>query len=125
MRTGNYNTHVGTWTGFTGVNTTPGVDDNRNTISASFQTLVGGRAMQIDHQSDYLTAVGFESKGDENAVAVGARAIAKGENSVAIGYGVETTNDNQVAIGSTGQTIILAGKVITFNPDNTVTWTTL
>lgn len=125
MRTGNYNTHVGTWTGFTGANTTPGIDDNRNTISASFQTLVGGRARQIDHQSDYLTAIGFESKGDENAVAVGARTIAKGENSIAIGYGVETTNDNQVAIGSNGQTIILAGKVITFNPDHTVTWTTL
>lgn len=122
LRTGNYNTHIGTLTGFTGANTTPGVDDNRNTITASFQTLVGGRARQIDHQSNYLTAVGFESQGDENAVAVGARAVAKGDKSVAIGYGVTTTDDDQVAIGSSNQTIILAGKAITFNQDGTVTW---
>lgn len=125
MRTGNYNTHIGTWTGFTGTNTTPGVDDGRNTISASFQTLIGGRARQIDHQSDYLTAVGFEAQGDEKATALGTRAKAKGEKSVAIGYGVETTDDDQVAIGSEGQSIILAGKLITFNQDGTVSWTAI
>lgn len=123
MRTGNFNTHIGTWTGFTGINTQEGVDDGRNTISASFQTLIGGKARQIDHQSDGLVAVGYEAQGDENAVAVGRGAVAKGENSIAIGHGVETENNDEVAIGASGQTIILAGKTITFNQDGTVTWT--
>lgn len=121
LKTGNYNTHVGTWTGFTGINTDE-VSDGRNTTTASFQTLVGGRARQIDHQSDYLVSIGFESQGDDKALALGARAKAKGNESIAIGYGVETKNDNEICIGTNLHSIILCGKKITFNSDHTVTW---
>lgn len=121
LKTGNYNTHVGTWTGFTGINTDE-VSDGRNTTTASFQTLVGGRARQIDHQSDYLTAIGFESQGDDKSLALGARAKAKGNESIAIGYGVETKKDNEICIGANTHSIILCGKKITFNSDHTVTW---
>lgn len=121
LKSGNYNTHVGTWTGFIGINTDE-VSDGRNTTTASFQTLVGGRARQIDHQSDYLVSIGFESQGDDKAIALGARAKAKGNESVAIGYGVETKNDNEIAIGTDSHSIILCGKKITFNSDHTVTW---
>lgn len=121
LKTGNYNTHVGTWTGFIGINTDE-VSDGRNTTTASFQTLVGGRARQIDHQSDYLTAIGFESQGDDKSLALGARAKAKGNESIAIGYGVETKNDNEICIGANTHSIILCGKKITFNSDHTVTW---
>lgn len=87
-----------------------------STKTAKYQTLVGFQATQYDEtQSDELVAIGSKANGSEGSVAVGANASARGINSIAIGNGAIATEDNEVVIGN---------KVIHFNADGTVTWTT-
>ena len=123
ITSGNMNTAIGSMTGFAREGHQAG---DWATKTSSYQTLVGGESTQATTgTADYLTTLGFRAKGNEKAIAIGANSSATGTQSIAIGYGVESTNDNEVVIGSSGDSIILCGKIITFNQDGTVTWSSL
>ena len=68
-------------------------------------------------------AYGSDS-GDHNTCVGEQASFASGvSNSSAIGYNAQATKSNQMIIGNENVTeVIIAGKVITFNADGTVTW---
>ena len=123
ITSGSMNVALGALSGFATENHQ---DGSWATITSNFQTLVGGETTKAsNNKEDYVTAIGYRAKGNEKSTSLGANTSALGEKSIAIGYGVTATNDNDVVIGDGDSSIILAGKLITFNDDGTVTWTSI
>jgi hypothetical protein len=127
LTTGCMNTAFGALAGFTQVNVSGhGGHGGWATKNANYQTLIGAQSIQNSSSpQDYATALGYRTVVSEKALALGANAEATGEKSVAIGYGVKATSDNEVVIGDDDSTVVIAGKLITFNQDGTVTWEAL
>lgn len=124
ITTGNDNTAIGSFAGFAqhGKNIS---DGSYATKTASYQTLIGAESIQgtpNTEPQDYATALGYYTRANEKAVALGALAQATGEKSVAIGYGVHATQDHEVVIGDSESSLVICGKRIVFNSDHTVTW---
>lgn len=112
LQTGNFNTAIGAWSGF---NSHDVSGEGTNAVkTSSFTTLVGG-ASTLNRpdtgDSDYATALGFQTKVGKQGVAIGALAEA-GNGGIAIGFGA-VAGVNEVVIGN---------KKIIFNSDHTVTW---
>ena len=124
LTTGCMNVAIGSFAGFSRIRA-GGTQGDHATTTASYQTLVGGETIQGSTEpQDYATAFGYRSMANEKATALGPKAEATGENSIAIGFEASATNDDEIVIGTSDhQTVKIAGKVITFNPDGTVTWT--
>lgn len=112
LETGNFNTSIGAWSGFNSHDVSP---EGTNAVrTSSYTTLVGGASTLISADtgdSDYATAIGYQTKVGKQGVAIGALAEAD-EGGIAIGYNAKA-GANEVVIGN---------KKIIFNADNTVTW---
>ena len=124
ITTGNDNTAIGSFAGFAQHNANIS-DGSYATKTASYQTLIGAESIQgtpNTEPQDYATALGYYTRANEKALALGALAQATGEKSVAIGYGVHATHDHEVVIGDSESILVICGKRIVFNSDHTVTW---
>lgn len=115
LQTGNFNTAVGAWSGFNSHDVSP---EGKNAVkTSSFTTLIGGGSTLKSPDtgdSDYATAVGFQTKVDKQGVAIGALAEAD-EGGIAIGYNAKA-GAGEVVIGN---------KKIIFNLDGSVSWETV
>ena len=112
LTTGNFNVSVGAWSGFNSHDVSP---EGKNAIkTSSYITLIGGASTlngADTGDSDYATALGYQTKVGKHGVALGALSEAD-EGGIAIGYGA-VAGANEVVIGN---------KKIIFNNDHTVTW---
>ena len=118
-----------------GGNTAVGVHALQNATTASSNTAVGESALISDTTGYFNTAVGDLSGFDGTPVTTDDRCTFVGaktgksvssplSNATAIGYGAKATKSKQVVIGSASiEEVVIAGKVISFNQDGTVTWT--
>ena len=113
LQTGSFNTAVGAWSGFNTHDVSP---EGKNAVKTSnYTTLIGGGSVlksQDTGDSDYATALGFQTKADKKGLALGALAEAD-EGGIAIGYDAKA-GENEVVIGN---------KKLTFNQDGSITWT--
>lgn len=108
----NGNTHVGYRAG---VNTKGAYN-----TSIGYNSLGIGTRRSIDIVGENLTCVGHDASVANNDTAKAAN------NSTALGYGATITKSNQVVIGNKQiEEVILGGKRLLFNNDNTVSWETI
>lgn len=108
----NGNTHVGYRAG---VNTKGAYN-----TSIGYNSLGIGTRSSIDIVGENLTCVGHDASVANNDTAKAAN------NSTALGYGATITKSNQVVIGNKQiEEVILGGKRLLFNNDNTVSWETI
>lgn len=108
----NGNTHVGYRAG---VNTKGAYN-----TSVGYNSLGIGTRTSIDIVGENLTCVGHDASVANNDTAKAAN------NSTALGYGATITKSNQVVIGNKQiEEVILGGKRLLFNNDNTVSWETI
>jgi hypothetical protein len=106
------NTHVGYRAG---VNTKGAYN-----TSIGYNSLGIGTRSSIDIVGENLTCVGHDASVANNDTAKAAN------NSTALGYGATITKSNQVVIGNKQiEEVILGGKRLLFNNDNTVSWETI
>ncbi len=102
-------------------------------VSGQKNAIVGDSAMESSSGADFSVAIGYQASqkatGDYN-VSVGAMAgksSTSGNNNIVIGYNaqkVAATDSDSIVIGGVSHTkVVIAGKVLTFNQDGTVTWT--
>lgn len=107
LTTGSGNVHIGSRSGLYPY----------ETISASFQTLLGFQTSQATSaQDDYLTAIGYQASGRKYATALGASTVAGAAGAVAIGTdstgaGASTSNQDEIALGTTLHRIKIGGKL--------------
>lgn len=107
-----------------------GVNAMDNTSGAIGNTAIGYSAAQ-KVTGNYNVFLGYNA-GRSIEYGIGNIIIGKGADhgknksfSIIIGYNVTGVNDNEIRIGSSTQTsVVIAGKVLTFNADGSVTWTT-
>lgn len=107
-----------------------GVNAMNNTSGAIGNTAIGYSAAQ-KVTGNYNVFLGYNA-GKSIEYGIGNIIIGKGADhgknksfSIIIGYNVTGVNDNEIRIGSSTQTsVVIAGKVLTFNADGSVTWTT-
>ena len=107
-----------------------GVNAMDNTSGAIGNTAIGYSAAQ-KVTGNYNVFLGYNA-GKSIEYGIGNTIIGKGADhgknksfSIIIGYNVTGVNDNEIRIGSSTQTsVVIAGKVLTFNADGSVTWTT-
>lgn len=82
-------------------------------VTGNYNTVVGYNAGSSVEYGIHNVIVGKNADHGKNKV-----------NSIIIGANVKGVNDNEIRIGLTSHTsVILAGKVIHFNEDGSVTWT--
>lgn len=106
------NTHVGYRAG---VNTKGAYN-----TSIGYNSLGIGTRSSIDIVGENLTCVGHDASVANNDTAKAAN------NSTALGYGATITKSNQVVIGNKQiEEVILGGKRLLFNNDNTLSWETI
>lgn len=106
------NTHVGYRAG---VNTKGAYN-----TSIGYNSLGIGTRSSIDIVGENLTCVGHDASVANNDTAKAAN------NSTALGYGATITKSNQIVIGNKQiEEVILGGKRLLFNNDNTVSWETI
>ena len=121
LTTGNFNTAVGAWSGFNSHDVSP---EGKNAVKTSnYTTLVGGASTLLSADagdSDYATALGYQTKVAKQGLALGALSTAD-ENGIAIGHNVSASTD-EIVIGNSDQTVTIAGKTIVFNNDGSVSW---
>lgn len=80
--------------------------------TGSNNTYVGCHSGQADGAGSDNVAIGYFSGGSNNI-----------SNTISIGVNTSATKDNEIVIGNKSHTSIkIAGKVINFNGDGTVTW---
>lgn len=116
-------------------NTAIGVGANSGNVTGSYNIAVGNRALASNTAGTGNIALGRfameKATAGSNNIVIGHQACDEsgitGSNNIAIGYNValpSTTGSNQIVIGTSSHTsVVIAGKVLTFNNDGTVTWT--
>ena len=88
-----------------------------NNTAIGYNSMAVGSRSTVDVTGTELTCVGYNCEIDNTATAKAAT------NSTAIGANTKITKSNQVVIGNSSVTEVkIAGKIITFNQDGTVTW---
>ncbi|WP_231080813.1 hypothetical protein, partial [Streptococcus parauberis] len=99
MTTGSHNVHIGAHSGFY----------PKATIDSEGQVFVGQQTSQLtDGRQDRAIAIGQFAHADQDAIAIGAGVDAQA---------------NRIVIGSNKhESVKIAGKIINFNSDGTVTW---
>lgn len=121
---GHKNTVMGAQAGFV----RDGVWDTIASVHSNEQAFYGFQATQYGAgQQDKACAFGSHACANENGLALGAYAQARGNGSVAIG--MDSNGDSAVAenaddfvLGTSAHRFILGNKVIKFNLNGTVTW---
>lgn len=124
---GHKNTVMGAQAGFV----RDGVWDTIASVHSNEQAFYGFQATQYGAgQQDKACAFGSHACANENGLALGSYAQARGNGSVAIG--MDSNGDSAVAenaddfvLGTSAHRFIMGDKVIKFNLDGTVTWETL
>lgn len=135
MQTANGNYGIGIGVGANGGGGESNIAIGRRAGNTSGQknAIVGDSAMETSSGADFNVAIGYQANqkatGDYN-VSIGAMAgksSTSGNNNIVIGYNVQkvaaTDSDSIVIGGASHSKVVIAGKVLTFNQDGTVTWT--
>jgi len=110
-----------------------GIGRRAGNSSGQKNVIVGDSAMESSTGANFNVAVGYQANqkatGNYN-VSVGAMAgksSTSGNNNIVIGYNAQkvaaTDSDSIVIGGASHSKVVIAGKVLTFNQDGTVTWT--
>lgn len=124
LEDGQFNTVTGAQAGFL----RDGVSDTVKSVHSNEQAFYGFQATQYGSgQQDKACAFGSHACANENGLALGSYAQARGNGSVAIG--MDSNGDSAVAenaddfvLGTSAHRFIFGDKVIKFNIDGTVTW---
>ena len=133
LTTGNKNVAVGAQAGFcraTDLTNPDSTSKSYATKTGEEQVLIGFQATQVlntQSTANGAIAVGARAMANTDGIAIGRDTRAAAAGSVAIGKdsqgnSAQANNANDFVLGTENHRIILAGKIITFNADHTVTW---
>lgn len=134
MQTANGNYSVGIGVGANGGSDhNIGIGHRAANSSGQKNVAVGSSAMESSSGADFSVAIGYQANqkatGDYNLSlgAMAGKSSTSGSNNIVIGYNAQKedpTDSDSIIIGDSSHTkVILAGKILTFNLDGTVTWT--
>ncbi len=133
ITTGNKNVAIGAQAGFVRATNPDNPDVTTEayaTKTGAEQVLIGFQATQTQNSqgtADGAIAIGARAMANTDGIAIGRDTKAGAAGSVAIGKdsqgnSAHADNANDFVLGTENHRIILAGKIITFNADHTVTW---
>lgn len=133
ITTGNKNVAIGAQAGFVRATNPDNPDVTTEayaTKTGAEQVLIGFQATQTQNSqgtADGAIAIGARAMANTDGIAIGRDTKAEAAGSVAIGKdnqgnSAHADNANDFVLGTENHRIILAGKIITFNADHTVTW---